>query len=511
MTQHLIAPASVAAPPRPRRTPATPWRSGRWAAPLLGVAAALLSLIGAGTPSLWGDEAASVMSAERSIPSLLHELSAIDAVHGLYYLGLHFWIQLAGTSELALRLPDVVAAGLAAAGVVVLGRRLLGPTTGVVAGGVLAILPEFTQLAVDARSYEITIAATTWTTVLLVALVTRRRTPGWMWAGYALAVAATVWLWVFSAMILIAHLALLVALRAPRDAGRRWAACVAAVAFAISPIAVLAYAQRHQVAFLGTRDHATLPHVLVSQWFGTVPFAVAAWALLVVAAVLVVRSRGARRRRGIAIGVWAFGPMAILLTVNLLVVPIYDERYLAFSLPAAALGMALGAVAIVRAVARRRRAAGIAVGAVLGLALVASAAPAYLAQRGPWGEGGADFREAGQVLHAHAASGDAVVYDRTVRASQRPRDIEHLYPADVAGLVDVGIDTPYAERAGIWDTTRPVAELGPELAGHPVVWALEVRGSGSPDLAQLGRLGYRVTAAYPVHITTVYRLERETS
>jgi mannosyltransferase len=203
--------------------------------------------------------------------------------------------------------------------------------------------------------------------------------------------------------------------------------------------------------------------------------------------------------------------MAIILTANLLVVPIYNGRYLAFSLPAVALVMALAAVALVRAVARWRRPAAVAAGVALAVVLVASAAPAYLAQRDPWGEGGADFREAGQVLHAHATAGDAVVFDRTARASQRPRIIEHLYPADVAGLVDVGLVTPYTERAGIWDTSLPVVQLGSQLAGHPVVWALEVRGSGSPDLAQLERLGYRVSAAYPVHLTTVYRLEKESS
>ena len=75
----------------------------------LGMVAGGVAFIGAGVPSYWGDEAASVMSASRSLPSLFGLLAHIDAVHGLYYLFLHFWIQLFGSGEAVVRLPSAIA------------------------------------------------------------------------------------------------------------------------------------------------------------------------------------------------------------------------------------------------------------------------------------------------------------------------------------------------------------------------------------------------------------------
>src|SRR5450432_27004 len=64
----------------------TPRRSVPVIATLLGMAGMLVSFAGSWNPSFWGDEAASIMSAERPLSTLWAELSHIDAVHGLYYL-----------------------------------------------------------------------------------------------------------------------------------------------------------------------------------------------------------------------------------------------------------------------------------------------------------------------------------------------------------------------------------------------------------------------------------------
>ena len=75
-------------------------------------------------PSLWGDEAATLLSAKRPLGSLLGMLTHVDAVHGLYYLVMHGWIRLAGESPFALRLPSALAVGAAVAAVTLIaGRR----------------------------------------------------------------------------------------------------------------------------------------------------------------------------------------------------------------------------------------------------------------------------------------------------------------------------------------------------------------------------------------------------
>jgi mannosyltransferase len=82
---------------------------------LIAAAAALVSLTGSWIPSLWGDEAASIMSATRSLPSLFRMVGTVDAVHGAYYLGLHFWVNLFGASPFSVRLPSALAVGAARA------------------------------------------------------------------------------------------------------------------------------------------------------------------------------------------------------------------------------------------------------------------------------------------------------------------------------------------------------------------------------------------------------------
>ena len=72
------------------------------------------------------------------------------------------WAALAGTSELALRLPSVLAAAAACALLVPLGNRVLGRPVGSVAGLVLALNAYVVQWSQQARSY---------TFVMLVALV----------------------------------------------------------------------------------------------------------------------------------------------------------------------------------------------------------------------------------------------------------------------------------------------------------------------------------------------------
>ena len=54
-------------------------------------------------------------------------LGNIDAVHGLYYLLMHGWFAVFPATEFWSRLSSSLAVGIAAAGVVVLGKQLVDP------------------------------------------------------------------------------------------------------------------------------------------------------------------------------------------------------------------------------------------------------------------------------------------------------------------------------------------------------------------------------------------------
>src|SRR4051812_39959882 len=177
----------AAAPTSPR-----PWWSiGRLAA-VIGAVSAVVAWLGSGTPSYWGDEAASVLSAQRSLSSLLGLLANVDAVHGVYYAFLHEWIRVFGSSELATRTPSALAEGVVVAGTVVLTARFATTRIAVLAGIVCAVLPRVTFFAVEARSYAIGTAVAVWLTVALVVLVQRRIRSRAAWAAYGLLLAAAV-------------------------------------------------------------------------------------------------------------------------------------------------------------------------------------------------------------------------------------------------------------------------------------------------------------------------------
>ena len=115
---------------------------------VVGVFAAVVSLGGAGRPSFWYDEAATISASySRSLGQLWHMLSNVDAVHGLYYVLMHGWFQIFPPTEFWSRAPSGLAVGGAAAGLVVLGKQFSSRTVAVASGLVCAILPRSTWQA----------------------------------------------------------------------------------------------------------------------------------------------------------------------------------------------------------------------------------------------------------------------------------------------------------------------------------------------------------------------------
>ena len=88
---------------------------------IVGVLAAVVSLAGAGRPSFWYDEAATISASySRSLHQLWQMLGNVDVVEGVYYLLMHGWFDVFPPTEFWSRAPSGLAVGGAAAGVVVL-------------------------------------------------------------------------------------------------------------------------------------------------------------------------------------------------------------------------------------------------------------------------------------------------------------------------------------------------------------------------------------------------------
>jgi mannosyltransferase len=493
---------------------------------VLGLAGFLVSAAGSWNPSYWGDEAASVMSAERSLPSLFRMLGSIDAVHGTYYLLLHFWIDLFGASELSTRLPSAIGIGVATAGTFVLARMLVGRGAAVIAALVFAVLPRVTYMGAEARSTALATAVAVWLVVLLVVLLRSpgrsRRVRAALWSGYAVLLAFGIYLFLYVALLVPAlGVAALVLGPADRPARRRlgpWSiATVAGLALA-APVFVAAVSQRDQLAFIGRRAQTGVLDAAVNQWFGNVPAAILAWGLILLAVVLALPRRGwfARvapvagfaglQRHKPTLGVmlaWFVVPSAALLIGTHSITPMYSLRYLSICTPAVAITVGLGIVGLGPVWAR----------ATALVLLVALILPSYVDQRGEFAKNdGSDWRQAAAVIQAEARPGDAIVFDESIRPSRKPRLALHLYPAAFSGLNDVTLERPFDTTGSLWDETVPLESVTDALAGTGTVWLVQYLGStgqeAGTELRTLQRLGYTVASSTRITRTTITELTR---
>lgn len=523
-------------------------------ATLLGLAATAVAAWGSWIPSLWGDEVTSLMSAERPVASLLTMLRHVDAVHGTYYLGLHGWIGLFGTSPFAIRFPSAIAVGLTVAAVVVIAWRLGTPRLAVIAGIVCCVVPRVTYMGEEARSYAFSAAFVSWLTVVLLELIRRENPRRMLWVAYGALLAVGTYVFLYVALFAVVHAVVLVSMRAPRGTLRRWATTVGVGFVAVVPVATFAILERKQIAYLASHDQLAPSTVFSTLWFGSPWFAVPAWALIGVAlwssfrarvraaapvsaplqAVPSIASPGldtvrtrssespvvedvrfelasASARPSIALvaGTWLLVP-TLMLMLGSAVIPSFTARYVSFCAPAAALLIAAG----IDAIARSRRASGWRwVGVGLVAVVVAAPLPSYVAQRGPYAKNDSDWSVVSRVIGSHARPGDAVVFDETAHPSKDPRLAMHAYPAGFAATRDVTLDTAFTQNDGWGDRAYGVATAA-SLGRFDLVqrvWLIEY-ADGTADTygyRDLERLGFEeVGVAIRTHRELIVEFER---
>ena len=153
-----------AAIPGERRDPL----ASEWLALIPGLITLLVALDRIGGPSFTRDEGATLLAVHRSFPEMLRMVGNVDVVHTAYYSLIWVVTRLAGSGEVAVRAPSAVAMAVAAAGVTLLGQRLVSGHAGLAAGLVFAAFPSVSYYAEDAREYAIVAALATVAAYLLV-------------------------------------------------------------------------------------------------------------------------------------------------------------------------------------------------------------------------------------------------------------------------------------------------------------------------------------------------------
>ncbi|HEX6871224.1 MAG TPA: glycosyltransferase family 39 protein [Micromonosporaceae bacterium] len=434
------------------------WRWLHWLAP--AVLTSLLAAIGLARPGLWTDELATWGMATTPWSQFWPVLRYVDAVLAPYYTFMHLWVSVFGDSDVALRVPSVLAMAASAGLVAVIGDRLAGHPTGMIAGLLFAALPSTSRFAAEARPYALTVLVACLATWLL--LLAWERPTAARWIGYGAALTLLGWLNIVALLLLAAHgWAVFVC---QRQAWRRFILTSAVAAAATAPILLYGVQQRHQVAYIPEVNLATM------LGYGDVLFG-----SMILAALIIGLSLFSLPLRfpSALFAAWAVVPALVLIVVSF-AVPMFLPRYLLFTTPAWAL--LAGA-----ALARLRPGWG-AVGVVL---IAALAVPVQVQLRGPGGHERQATRQAAAVVAQQVQPGDGIVYadnepigawttrdaiNHYLAPSTRPRDVLLTRPPRTGGLL-LGTECPEVARClgsarRLWvvrtgQLSDPLAGLGP--------------------------------------------------
>jgi mannosyltransferase len=270
------------------------------------------------------------------------------------------------------------------------------------------------------------------------------------------------------------------ATRGSAAAGPRWLLLATVVTVLLSPLAAAGFRQRHQISWLARPGGNAVSHLVVGL-AGSDALVPLAAGLVVgcVIACLAVRPRAAVDIATLA-GPWLVLPPAILLAVSQ-VHPMYDSRYIVYTVPAFALLAAGGLAWLTRVTARilRGQLAGVParwqavlawIPAALALALLAVLVIGpQQAIRLP-GSRPDNLRQAAAVIAARARPGDAVLY-----LPSNKRVFSMGYPAPYRRLRDVALALSPAAADNLIGTEVPVPVLRARFASVQRVWVISGR------------------------------------
>ncbi|MGW0574908.1 glycosyltransferase family 39 protein, partial [Streptomyces sp. NPDC002920] len=414
----------------------------------------VLGLWGVERGGMWRDEAVTFQVARRSVPEIWRLLHGVDAVHGLYYLLMHAVLAVR-PGELALRLPSVCGAAVAAGLVAVLGVRLARPRVGLWAGLLYAATPLVGHYAQEGRSYAVVGAGAAGATLLLV-----RAVRGGSWRPYGVVVALTCVLHELAVLLLLAHAVTLLHARVGRRAWRGWAGAAGAAVVVLLPLALVSKVQAGQVAWLprpGPDSAERLLHAALGT--GGPVF----WTCLVLALVAV---PGPRRLTLASVALpWAVLPPLTLIAASQLQ-PIYDDRYVLYAFGAAPLLVALGADRVLTMLK-------IGMSPLVPLAGTLAVALAFTQQL-PLHRQDRTLLTRPDSLAAVSAlaarelrPGDSVVFLPTIG-----RRAAVTYPAGFRGVRDVALATPGPASGTLYGRERSPAGLRRDLLALDRLWVV---------------------------------------
>lgn len=394
---------------------------GRLAIALLTLAIFFVYVRYLGRQSLWFDEGLSVSFAARPLPQLFRTLIYEDLHPPLYYLLLHFWMALAGSSELAVRMPSLFAAVLLIPLSFAIVREIWGQVDqtstawqalGISAAALVGASPFIAYYAQETRMYTLAamlVLATTWAFLRATRTGARNR-----WLLFSCLLAGSLYAQYFSAFAVPAFI--LYAFLLDRPSLRRTILCSLLAGLLYVPWIVPAYMQLGRL--LRTPDYWVTTRInpvwfARTMWSAFLPSTPArAWLLAIIAGVLILirlARRGTLRlsgpaRRTVLVFLTFLSPM-VLTYVAVSIAPKFATRY---SIIAAAPLYTCAAMALYALLGRRSLATRVVFAAAVLLAVAISLRSTVAVTTGRENARD-DARELAAYLTANAQANDALL------------------------------------------------------------------------------------------------------
>jgi mannosyltransferase len=389
-----------------------------------------------GQPQVREDESATWWAAHLSWTDLGRLLDNTDVVLAPYYVLMHLWVSVAGSSPTMLRLPSVLAMAATAGLLALLGRRMFDAPTGLVAGLVFAVLPVTTRYAQEARPFAPAALSVVAGALLLYRALDHEGAD--RWGGYAFGMLLTGLFHPIAATVVVAYL--LITLATERQRTGAWFAVTMVPVAPLFAVLMLARGQNHQDPQGGTNAHALLR--LPEELLGSQHVALAVGGLALLGVVF-------GRRNGVPLLVWAvLPPLAVfgLRSYGNLFTP----SYFVFTVPAVALLAAAGVCGLAKALPGGERGVPtrqILLGMVAAIGVAAVSLSAFPGLRTDPQPGQPDYEAAAAWLRDQARTGDGVVYsgelDKAMRATAYQLRDDTRGPAQVYVTVPPQRDGTY--------------------------------------------------------------------
>lgn len=378
-----------------------------------------------GFQSLWRDEVDAVIFATRDLSTILATFSQIGENGPLYFLGLHFWIAIAGQGEFAIRFPSLVFGVLAVLLTYRLGCDIAGRRVALLAAALMSVSPYHIWYSQEAKMYAVISFLAPLSLVLLTrALKSSQRR---LWAAYAVVMVVFLYIHLFAAMmLLVGAFWTLLLLRGRLRPSRSAFVALLAIGLALLPIArwLLPAALTRVATGYYPYSLGEMAAILLYNFSAGLRAPAGLWPVALFAVLLLLGALPlVHRRPG---PTWPTAQTTLLLLSYMLLPllaiwlvslrrPTFTDRYLIISLPAFHLLLAMGIVvagdvagALVQWSSTQTQRLRLVIVFILAVAAAIGGAPFVWAQSQQVFK--ADFRGATRYVVERASAGEPIIF-----------------------------------------------------------------------------------------------------